>query len=157
MPLSEHVYCVAITFKMTERVEQQICIKFCVKLEHSFTKTTWVIQKATAMGNWWLAASLQQHAHSCIMSCTECFWWNIKSPRWLNPTIAPILFFVTSGFSRLKSRLKGKKLQTTNEIQENTMGTLMAIGRTVWGPKVPTLKETEVSLSYAQCFLCLLQ
>ena len=52
MLLSEHVYCVAITFRMTERVEQQICIKFCVKLEHSFTKTTWVIQKATAMGNW---------------------------------------------------------------------------------------------------------
>ena len=34
MPLSEHVYCVAIAFKMTEPVEQQICIKFCVKLEH---------------------------------------------------------------------------------------------------------------------------
>ena len=30
MPLSEYVYCVAITFKMTERIEQQICIKFCV-------------------------------------------------------------------------------------------------------------------------------
>ena len=35
MPLSEHVYCVAIAFKMTEWVEQRICIRFCVKLEHS--------------------------------------------------------------------------------------------------------------------------
>ena len=34
MPLSEHVYCVAVTFKMTEQVEQQICIEFCANLEH---------------------------------------------------------------------------------------------------------------------------
>ena len=31
----------------------------------------------------------------------------------------------------------------------------MVIGRTVWGPKVPTLKGTEASLSYVQCFLYL--
>ena len=29
-------------------------------------------------------------------------------------------------------------------------------GRTVWGPKVPTLKGTETSLSYVQCFLYLI-
>ena len=46
MPLSEHVYCVAIAFKMTEQVEQQICIKFCIKPEHSSTETIWMIQKA---------------------------------------------------------------------------------------------------------------
>ena len=34
MPLSVHVYCVAIAIKMTEQVEQWICIRFCVKLEH---------------------------------------------------------------------------------------------------------------------------
>ena len=45
-PMSEHVYCVAITLKMTEQVEQQICIKFYVKLEHSSTETIWMIQKA---------------------------------------------------------------------------------------------------------------
>ena len=52
MPLSEHVYCVAITFKMTKGVERQICIKFCIKLEHSSTETIWMIQKVAAMGNW---------------------------------------------------------------------------------------------------------
>ena len=52
MPLSEHVYCVVVAFKMTERVEQWICIKFCVKLEHSSVETIWMIQKVTAMGNW---------------------------------------------------------------------------------------------------------
>ena len=39
------MYCVAISFKMTEQVEQQIC-KFCVKLEHSSTETVQMIQKA---------------------------------------------------------------------------------------------------------------
>ena len=52
MPLNEHVSCVAVAFKMPERVEQQICIKFCVKLEHSSTETIQIIQKAAAMGNW---------------------------------------------------------------------------------------------------------
>ena len=57
--LSEHVYCVAIRFKMTEQVEQRICIKFCMNL--------------VAMGNWWLAASSWQHACSCITSHAEFF------------------------------------------------------------------------------------
>ena len=52
MLLNEHVYCVAVTFKMTERVEQQICIEFGVKLEHSSVGTIWVTQKAAAMGTW---------------------------------------------------------------------------------------------------------
>ena len=45
-PLSKHGYCVPIAFKRTEWVEQQICIKFCDKLEHSSTKTIQKIQKA---------------------------------------------------------------------------------------------------------------
>ena len=73
MPLSEHVYCVAITFKMTEWVEQQICIKFCIKLEHSSMETIWMIRNPKAMGNWWVAAALGQHACSGIMSHAECF------------------------------------------------------------------------------------
>ena len=53
--MSEHVYCVAVAFKMTEQVEQQICIKFCIKLEHSSWETIQMIQKIqkdTAMGMW---------------------------------------------------------------------------------------------------------
>ena len=52
MALSEHVYCVAIAFQMSEQVEQRICIKLCVKLEHSSVENTWMIQKAAALGNW---------------------------------------------------------------------------------------------------------
>ena len=48
-----HVYCVAVTCKVTERVEQQICSKFYFKLEHPSVETIWMIQKATALGNWW--------------------------------------------------------------------------------------------------------
>ena len=58
-------------------------------------------------------------------------------------------------FPKLKSPLKGKRFQTIDKIQKNMMGQLMATGRTVWSPKVPTLKGTEASLSYGQCCLYL--
>ena len=70
MLLSGHVYCVAVTFKITER---WTCIKFFIKLKHFSMETIWMIQKGTAMGNWWLAASLWHCTHSCITSCAEIF------------------------------------------------------------------------------------
>ena len=66
--LSKQMYCVAVTFKMTEWVEQQICIRFCIKLGHSSSETVWMTQKAAAMGNRWLAASSRQCIGSCITS-----------------------------------------------------------------------------------------
>ena len=85
---------------MTEQVEWWIRIKFCIKLQQSSTEMIWMIQQAATMGNWWLAASSQQHAHSCIMSGAEYFFQNIKSPRWLSPPTAKIWHPVTSGFSK---------------------------------------------------------
>ena len=73
MPLSEHVYSLDVTFKMTEWVEQRICIRFCVKLEYSSVETIRMTQKATAMGNWWVEASSQQRACSFIASPAEIF------------------------------------------------------------------------------------
>ena len=106
-------------------------------------------------GNWWLAVSSWQCACSCITSSTV-LGQNIKSPRWLSPHYSPDLtpcsFWL---FPKLKSPLKRKRFQIIDEIQENTTGQLMAIGRTAWGSKVPTLKGTEASLSYVQCFLYL--
>ena len=84
MLLSEHMYYVAITFKMTEQVEQQICIKFCVNLECSSMETIQIIQKAAAMGNWQLAAS-PQHALSGITSCAEFFVKTSNNPGDLTP------------------------------------------------------------------------
>ena len=156
MPLSEHVYRVAVAFKITDWVEQQICIKFCVKFEHSSTETIWMNQKAAAMatGDWQIHLNtVPAHASRLFRS----FLWNIRSPRWLSPSYGPDLmpwdFWL---FPKLKSPLKGKGFQTIHEIYENTTGQLMAIGRTVWGPKVPTLQGTEVSLSCVQCFLYLM-
>ena len=71
--LSEHVHCVVVSVKMTEQVEQQICIKFCINLQYSSVETIGMIQKAAAMGNWWLAASSQQQTHSCITYSAEFF------------------------------------------------------------------------------------
>ena len=69
-----------------------------------------------------------------------------------SPDLAPCNFWL---FPKLKSPLKKKRFQTVDEIQETTTGQLLAIGSTVWGPKVPTLKSTKASLSCAQCFLYL--
>ena len=44
-----------------------------IKLEYYFLKATWIIQKAAAMGSWWLAASSWQYAHLYIMSDAEFF------------------------------------------------------------------------------------
>ena len=156
MPLSEHVYCVSVTVKMTEWVEQQICIKFCIKLEHSSTETIWMIQRAAAIGNWWLTASSQQSLSYYALSLMQNF--SVKhqitqmtqSPN--SPDLEPCNFWLSP---KLKSPFKGKRFQIINEIQENMTGQLMAIGRTVWGHKVLTLRGTEASLSYVQCFLYL--
>ena len=85
MPLSEHVYSVAIAFQMTEQVEQQICFRFFVQLAHSSVETIWMIQKPAAMGNWWLLASLWQYTCPCITSCAEflakCQITQVTQPR----------------------------------------------------------------------------
>ena len=155
MLLSEHVYCVAITFKMTEQVKQQICIKFYIKLEHSSTETIQMIQKAAVMGNWWVAASSWQRARSCIVFCAQFFGETSNHPGDSAPLQPRFGMLWLLAFPKLKVPLKAKRFQTINEIQQNTTGQLMVIGKTVWGPKVPTLKGTEASLSYVQCFLSL--
>ena len=69
MPLSEHVHCVAITLKMTEQVEQWICIKFCVELEHSSTETIRMIHKA--FGEDAMSAAQIQVWHECFKDGRE--------------------------------------------------------------------------------------
>ena len=68
-----HVYCVAITFKMTEQVQQLICIQFCIELEHSSVETIQMIQKTTV----WITGDWQLHhdkgACLCITSHAKFF------------------------------------------------------------------------------------
>ena len=153
MPLSEHVYCVATAFKVTEWVEQGICVKFCIKLEHSSAETIWMNQKGHSYWQLMIGSFIMtMHPLTHHISCRD-FWWNIKTPRWFSPTIAPFGTCNFWLFPKPKSPLKGKRFQTISETQENKTGQLMAIGRTVWGPKVPTLKGTEAALSCVQMFL----
>ena len=128
--MSEHVYCVAIGFKMTQQVEQRICIRFYIKLECSSAETIQMIQKAAAMGNWSLATS-SQHTHSCIMSRAEFCGETSNHPgdsAPYSPDLVACSFWL---FPKLKLPLTGKRLQTMDEIQENTTGQLMAMGRIV--------------------------
>ena len=138
---------------MTEQVEQQICIKFCIKLGHSSTETIWMIQKA--MGTWWLAASTQQHTCSCIMSFTEFFGETSNHPGYSAPLQPRFGILWLLAFPKTKVTFKREEIQTIDEIQGNTTGQLVVVERTVWGPKVPTLKGPEASLSCVQYFLYL--
>ena len=106
---------------------------------------------------WSTGDSSWQCICSCITSHPEVFGEISNHPgdsAPYDPDLAPCYFWL---FPKLKSPLKGKRFQTIDEIQENTMGQLMVIGRTVWGPNVNTWKGTEATLSYVQCFLYLLQ
>ena len=138
---------------MTELIEQWVYIRFCIKLEHSSMETIWIIQKAAAMGNWWLAASSQQCTHSCFTFHAEFFGETSNhtgNSAHLQPRFGTLWLLA---FPQNNITYGREKFQTTDEIEENTTGQLMETGKTVWDPKVPSLKETGVSLSYVQYFL----
>ena len=157
MPWSEHVYCVAITFKMTEWVEQSTCIIFVLSLNIPlWTLFGWFRRpQLWAPGDWQLHHNnAPTHAsHPVQRFLVKHQIIQVTQPP-CSPGLAPCDFWP---FPKLKSPLRGKRLQTISEILENMTGQLMVTGRTVWGPRVPTLKGTEASLSYVPCFLYHLQ
>ena len=146
MLLNEHVYCVAITLKMTEQVEQWICIKFYVRLEHFSMEIIPVIQKAASMSNWWLAASLQNiptHASHLVQNF-------LVKHQITQVTLPPYSWYLLPWnfwlFPKLKSPLKGKISDCWWDSRKYDGDQLIVIRRTVWGPKLLTLKGTEGSL-----------
>ena len=155
MLLHEHVDCVAIAFKMTEWVEQGICTKFCIKLENLLQKLLGWFRRLQL----WATGDRQLHHNNMaahVSRLVQIFFvkhqiTQVTQPLY-SPSLAPCDFWL---FPKLKSPLKEKRFQTIDEIQENMMEQLMVIGRTVWGPEVPTLKGTEASLSCVQYFLYL--
>ena len=83
MRLNEHVYRVAVTFKMTERVEQWICITFCVKREHCLCGKYFDDAEGRSYGQQ-VIASFITTVHLLVHHVLyRVFRWNIKSPRWL--------------------------------------------------------------------------
>ena len=151
MRLSEHVYC--SSFKMSEWVEQRVYMKLCIMLEHSSVETIQMIQKASAMCNWWLAASSQQCAHSCITSCAE-FGKTSNHPddsALLQPRYGALWLQASP---KTKITFERKEISLLMRFRKIQWGSWWQL-RTVWGPKVPTLKGTEASLSCVRCFLYL--
>ena len=157
---------------MTEKVKQRVCIKFCVKLEHSSAETIRMIQKVTAMGNWWLAASSQQHAHSRITSRAE-FSAKHRVTQVTQPLLQP-RFGALQLLSFSKTKITFGKEGTSDCLWDlgkyeraadcNSKKRILQCfergtrskrsERTVWDSKVPPLKRIDASLSYVQCFLC---
>ena len=130
-------------------------IKFCVKLEHFSEKTIQMIQKAAAMGNWWLAASLQQGTCSCITSRAEFFGETSNHPgdsAFLLPRFGTLWLLA---FPKTKITFEMGEISDHQWDSGKYKGAAMATGRTVWGPKMPTLKGTDASLPCVQCFLYL--
>ena len=136
MPLSEHVYCVAVTFKMTEKVKQQICIKFCIKLEHSSMETIPMIQKASGddemsapqvkvwqlvMGSFIMKTCLLMHHILCRDFGSTSNHPGDSAP--LQPRFGALWLLACP---KTKS-----PFQTIDETQENMTGQLMTIGRIV--------------------------
>ena len=147
---------------MTEWVEQQICIRFCIKLEHSSMETIQMIQKAAAMGNWWLAASSQQcasstcllmHHISCRVFLAKHQITQVTQPRYSPRFDALWLLF----FPKTKITFKGEEISDCWWDSGKYDRAVDGNWENVWGPKVSTWKETEASLSYVQYFLYLLQ
>ena len=128
--LSERVYCVAVTFKMTEWVEQWICIKFCFKLAHSYMGTIrWFRRpQLRAPGDWQLHHDNTPTHVSHLMQrfLVKHQITQVTQPPY-SPDLVPGDFWL---FPKLKSPLKGKRFQTDDDIKENTTGQLMTIGRT---------------------------
>ena len=152
MPLSEHVYCVAVAFKVIAWGEQQFCIRFCIKLEHSSVGTVRMIQKAAVMGSRWLDSS-RQCAPSYVTSDTV-FVKTSNHPGDLSP-LQPRF-----GTLRLLAGTKTKITFERGKISNHQWDSGKYNGATDgdWENCVRsqgTWKGTEVSLSCVQCFLYL--
>ena len=155
MPFSEHVYRVGVTFNMT-RQSNESPSNFALSLNIPPPKLlVWFRRpQLWATGDWQLHHNAPAYAW-CLMQSflIKHQITQVTQPHY-SPDLVPCNFWL---FPQLKLPLKGKRFQTVDEIQKIMTGQLMVTGRTVWGPKVPTLKGTAASLSHVQCFLYLPQ
>ena len=105
------MYCVVVTFKMTEQVEQQICIEFCIKLEHSSVETIGLIQRPPlwTMGDGQLHHdNVPTHASRLVQFLAKHQITQVTQLPY-NPDFVPCDFWL---FPKLKSPLKGKRFHT---------------------------------------------
>ena len=123
------------------------------KLEHS-SRNYSDNSECCSFGLLWLAASSWQRIHSCITS-HAVFSWSIKSPRWFGPPTAQIWCLWLPAFPKTKITFEREEISDHwwdlrkyyRAADADSNKWFCRVFWTVWGPKVPTLKGTEVSLS----------
>ena len=113
---------------MTEWVELQVCIKFCIKLEHSSSETTHsegCSNGQLVIGSFITTMYLFVHHISCT------FWGgNNKSLMWLSPTTAQIWCPETSGFSQNYNHLwKGRDFSLSMRFRKIWWGSWWWLGK----------------------------
>ena len=155
MQLSEHVHCV-LHLKLLSEYSNESASNFALSLNVPLWKLfRWSRRpQLWATGDWQLYND-DAHSHDHILY--RVFSKTSNHPgdsAPLQPRFGSVWLLA---FPKTKITFERKSYKTINEIQGNTMGQLTVMGRTVWGPKVPTLKGTETSLSCVQCFLYLVR
>ena len=136
------------------------CIKFCIKLEHSSTETIQMIQKAAAMGTWWLTASSWQRAHSFITSHAEIFLAKHQITQVTQSPYSLDLAPCDSGFSHNWNHLwKGRDFRLLMRLRKIWQGSWWWLGELCEVPRclLPRVLRYHWPMYSVSCFLYLLQ
>ena len=139
----EYVHCVVIAFRMTERVEERICINF----ELSLNIPPWKLIRWFRRLQLWTAGDWQLHHNSVPTHAShlvQSFLVEHQITQVTLPPYSPDLVPSDSWLSQFNITFEREAISDS----QWDSGQLMAVGRIVWSPKVPTLKRTEASLSY---------
>ena len=140
MLVSEHVYPVALTFKITERVEQRSASNFA----WGWDIPLWKLFGWFGRPQLWANGDWQLHHDNPLMHHVLCrgFWWNIKLSRWLSPSIAQIWCPATSGFSQNKNHLwKGRDFRPVMRLRKIRWGSWWQWGELCEVPRCLLWKE----------------
>ena len=129
MPLSEHVYCMGIAFKMTE---------YSNKSASNFVLSLNILHRGNvgeSEGHSYGQLVMGSFIVTTCCLCTaspESFFGKYQITQVTQASYCPDLESCDIWlFPKLESPLKGKRFQTLDEIQQNTMQQLMVAGRTV--------------------------
>ena len=133
-----HVLC-GLAFKITE-LSNEPASNFAL----SFNIPLWKLFGLSRRAQLWATSDWQLHHDNAPAHAPHLMQsilvkhqiTRVTQPHY-SPDVVPCDFWL---FPKLNSPLRGERFQTIDEIQENTTGQMMATGRTVWGPKEPTLK-----------------
>ena len=113
-------------------------------------------ENSCSYGQLMIGSFIWQCICSCIIYCTEIFGETSNHPGDSVPLQPRFYTLQLLAFSKISSladhwwdsgKYDGSWWQFWQRILQNILNSRRDTGRTVWGPKVPTLKRTEASLS----------